>query len=182
VKLENRVTGSSMKPKTPENLLDYLDDHLRYERQMLGFTFELVYSLPTGLLWNAIFESFAIHARNLYDFFRHEGNAATSYRAVDYVPGRSKSDCDLKFNELDTLLHLSASRLTKEKVNSGDVLKLGRWLDDEWKIWALSLKDPYIALVDANPVCSVPRVSFAWNGATTTASASESGIVTLGKR
>lgn len=144
-----------MATKEEERLIIYLDEHVSYEREMLEFTFKEMHDTPPGLKWNIVFESFCIHARNLYNFLRHDGRKQTTFRADDYVPGRSTPNAFLLFNELDTFLfHMSTGRIEKNKVNLGDVQTLGKWLDEQWAIWVSSLKAPYAAKVDAKPVCA----------------------------
>lgn len=66
-------------------MIRYLADHVAYECEMLRHTYTRLHDTAPGLDWNVIYESFGIHARNLYDFFRNEGNAQTTFRAGDYV-------------------------------------------------------------------------------------------------
>ncbi len=53
---------------TDQQLLDYSEEHLRYEFQMIQFISE---KIPTaeGFARSALIESFAVHFRNLADFF-----------------------------------------------------------------------------------------------------------------
>ncbi len=52
------------------NLQEFLGDHLPYEINMLRSTFTcLSLGVFTGALQNALIESYAIHARNLLEFF-----------------------------------------------------------------------------------------------------------------
>jgi len=141
-----------------EDLIAYLNEHIRYEREMLGYYFKEMHETSPGLRWNMVFESFCIHARNLYDFLRHEGGKTTSIRADSYVPGRAKPNANVDFNKLDTFLfHMSKGRIEKKKVDLAEVQALGKWLDDQWSIWVSSLKEPYAALVDNKPICT-PRL------------------------
>ena len=69
--------------------------------------------------------SFCIHARNLYDFLRHEGGKSTNIRADSYVPGHAKPNANVDFNKLDTFLfHMSKGRIDKKKV---DLVSAGPW-------------------------------------------------------
>lgn len=142
------------KEKDVQDLCNYLEDHVQYERWMLGQTFQAMHVTPEGPAWNMVFEAFCLHARNLYDFLRHEGKRANTYRADDYVPGRTKPNAELEFNELDTFLfHMSAGRAHRLKLNLGRLQKLGEWLDAEWLNWANSLGTPYKEMVRKEPVC-----------------------------
>jgi hypothetical protein len=106
------------KKKDEASLRAYLSDHLQYERWMLGEAFRELHTTPTGPRWNMVFESFCVHARNLYDFLRHEGKRANTYRADDYALDRTKLVAELAFNELDKFLfHMSADRLERAKLD-----------------------------------------------------------------
>lgn len=145
------------KEKHTSDLKAYLEEHLAYERRMLTFTFEMLFQTD-GPRWCAVFESFGIHARNLYDFLRHEGKATTTIRAVDYVPNRKKSEAlatiDAKMNS--SLFHLSTSRLENKPVTVADAVVIGSWIDREWQAWAAQLPESFRALVDTEPACLLP--------------------------
>ena len=147
------------KPKSDEVLGAYLKEHLKYERDMLRFTYGMLFKTDNDR-WCAMFESFGIHARNLYDFLRHEGNKANTVRADDYVPGRSKpapSNVDGKMN--GSFFHLSTSRLGDKPVNITDAVAIGGWIDREWATWAGQLRDPFKPLVDASNACPPPLLT-----------------------
>lgn len=152
------------KQKTESDLVAYLEEHLKYEREMLRFTFEMLFQTD-GRRWCAMFESFGIHARNLYDFLRHEGKPTTTIRAVDYVPDRKKSDAiptiDSKMNS--SFFHLSTSRLDNKPVTLADAVTIGSWIDREWNAWADQLPDPFNALVDVEPACPIPAIATSTN-------------------
>jgi len=99
--------------KKEAEMLRYLREHVTYERTMLGFTYDTV----PGVAWSVVYESFDIHARNLYDFFRNEGKTQTTFRAADYVDSWPKPKPLLSFNELDVFLfHMSTGRAEREKL------------------------------------------------------------------
>jgi hypothetical protein len=136
-----------------QDLERYLSEHLAYERKMLGHTYEKL-SLPLSLDWCAYFESFGIHARNIYHFLRHDGTKNTTIRADHYVPQHKKpesSHIDPRMNE--SFFHLSTKRLDGKPVNLQDAIDIGVWLDREWKSWASMLPDNFRVLVDVRPVC-----------------------------
>ena len=146
--------------KDEAGLRAYLEDHVRYERVMLAHAFRAMHATPEGAGWNMAFESFCVHARNLYDFLRHDGKKANTFRADDYVAGRSKPDAFLEFNELDTFLfHMSAGRADRAKMNLERSQALGQWLDREWKVWIDGLDHSYAALLLKRPVCAPPALS-----------------------
>lgn len=138
---------------TTDKLLGYLDDHIRYEWDMLRYSFTRLHRTPPGPEWNIVFEAYCVHARNLYDFLRHEGKTQTTFRADDFVSGRSKPSPLLAFNELDGFLfHMSTSRAEKAKLTLERLTELQDWIDREWVNWAQSLPEPYNGVLDANPV------------------------------
>src|ERR1043166_2628722 len=55
-----------------QELLDYFNEHVLYELLMLRFSRSRLQSAPQ-LLWNAMFSSFNVSARNLYDFLNNKG-------------------------------------------------------------------------------------------------------------
>ncbi len=100
----------------PTNVLpldEYLNDHLPYEQMMLKYTFERVSSGELRQLeWNAHFESFSVHARNLYQFLT---NGDADIKAHHYVPAgfrSSKTSETIRtFEQLNRQVHhLSAKR------------------------------------------------------------------------
>ena len=145
------------KEKRTSDLMVYLEEHLDYERRMLRFTYRMLFETD-GPRWCAMFESFGIHARNLYDFLRHEGKAATTIRAVDYVPNRKKSEAlatiDAKMNS--SLFHLSTSRLGNKPVTLSDAIMIGAWIDREWQAWAAQLPQPFCSSVGTELTCPQP--------------------------
>ena len=143
--------------KSSEELVAYLREHLKYERDMLRFTYGMLFQTE-GYRWCAMFESFGVHARNLYDFLRHEGKFNT-FRADNYVPGRSRpaaSNVDEKMN--GSFFHLSTSRLKNKPVSLADAVAIGGWIDREWTIWASQLGESFKALVDTAPACPQPQL------------------------
>jgi hypothetical protein len=146
------------KQKSSEDLVTYLSEHLKYERDMLRFTYDMLFKTD-GYRWCAMFESFGVHARNLYDFLRHEGKSNT-VRADNYVPGRSKpaaSNVDGKMN--GSFFHLSTSRLENKPVSLADAIAIGGWIDREWAVWASQLGEPFKAFVDTSPACPEPQLA-----------------------
>lgn len=143
-----------VKTKDEAAMLEYLGEHIKYERDMLAFCYSKLHNTPPGLEWNAFFEAFGIHARNIYDFLRNEGRATTTFRADQYVQSWKPPEALLKFNGLDQFVfHMSKSRLEHAKLKLQDLQELFNWLDDEWAKWVGKLSDPYAAKLKADPVC-----------------------------
>ncbi len=57
----------------PDQKLEHLREHLPYELLMLRHTYDRINGNRYTLDWNAYYESFTIHARNLLDFLNNEG-------------------------------------------------------------------------------------------------------------
>lgn len=144
-----------MKAKAEAELIEYLTNHLAYERKMLGFTFKMLFQ-SDGLRWCAFFESFGLHARNLYDFLRHEGKKGNTIRADDYLVGRKRPAPSRVDGRLNTsFFHLSTDRLKNDPVNLDDAIQIAQWIDAEWKKWADELSSPFTELAKAAPVCAL---------------------------
>jgi hypothetical protein len=136
-----------------EDKLKYLREHVAYEREMLEFTYARLHKTEPGKEWNMAYESFAVHARNLYDFLRNEGKRQTNFRADDYVEGWGLSAFTL-FNDLDIFVfHMAASREEREKLNLQILRKLGAWLDQQWAVWVGRLPQEYNGILSSNAVC-----------------------------
>src|SRR3981081_1240019 len=63
---------------------NYLDEHLPYMLKMLRYTYGQMLQKQHYLSWNAHFESFAVHARNLVNFLTN--NDTGNFKAKDLVP------------------------------------------------------------------------------------------------
>ena len=64
--------------------IDYLEEHLPYELLMLRHTHSTLLQTQDVLNWNAFFECFVVHARNLYNFLRNKSDLNT-FAAVDFT-------------------------------------------------------------------------------------------------
>lgn len=73
---------------TNQQLLDYSEEHLRYEFQMLRFVAEKIPSAE-GFARSALIESFAVHFRNLADFFYPGKLLADDLTAADFFDSPS---------------------------------------------------------------------------------------------
>src|SRR3981189_2884944 len=62
---------------------DYLDEHLPYMLKMLRYTYGQMLQKQHYLSWNAHFESFAVHARNLVKFLTNSD--ARNFKAHKFV-------------------------------------------------------------------------------------------------
>ncbi len=137
-----------------DEALAYLTEHLAYERQMLGYTFARLHDTEPGLAWNAVYESFSIHARNIYDFLRHEGGNKTNFRADQFVVGHRKPNHLAVFNDLDVYaFHLSMKRDVSSKPDLSRLTMMGAWLDKHWASWVNLLPEPFAGRTDKTALC-----------------------------
>lgn len=142
---------------TEAELIEALDDHLAYERDMLGHTYTIIQTTQNQAEWNAHFESFCVHARNLYDFLRSDGKQG-AFKARDYLPGHKPAAC-LAFNDIDTgILHVTNHRTRKQKIDLEQANRLAHWIDREWARWCGALPTKYSAHVKSDPVCKNVQV------------------------
>ncbi len=161
-------------------MLRYLREHVAYERTMLGYTYARLHDTAPGIAWNVVYESFGIHARNLYDFLRNDGNN-TTFRADDYIASWPKAKPFLSFNELDAFLfHMSTKRAQYEKMNLGLLQNLGIWLDENWAKWVSRLPKPYTGILSPDAVCSMPLTLMAGVSQATACSAFSAMSTTIG--
>ncbi len=115
-------------PKDPEN---WLSEHLVYERWMLDYTYSRLGTDAATPLWFAMFESFAVHARNLYDFVRGgDGNVqASAFIGPTYAkPEGVMGETVRQFSP--HVLHMGDARATTSdaKANSEDASAIYAWL------------------------------------------------------
>jgi hypothetical protein len=154
------------------DLAEYLRDHVLYEKVMLDFTFQEIQKPHEQLMWNAIFESFGVHARNLYDFHRSDGGG-NNRRANQYVSGHKSASLN-DFNLLDKFFfHMTKHRATDAKVKLENALKIHQWIETEWSRWVNALGPSYRAVVEGagaalEPVVQVALQASATNHFTTT--------------
>ena len=126
---------------------DFLAEHLLYQLLMLRHTHEQIVKPQGQLTWNAMYESFAVHARNLFVFLKNSDNNK-NMRASDYIS-------DFKVNvppainsvrlSLDPhVLHLG--KIRKESDRKPHVEKLNKlyvWLGENLARFGAELPDKF---------------------------------------
>ncbi len=71
----------------PDQLVAYIRKHLAYEIEMFRYTYVGLQNQKDQLLFNALYESFCVHARNLMDFFFNQASdKERNYIAADFLP------------------------------------------------------------------------------------------------
>jgi hypothetical protein len=63
--------------------IEHLGDHLPYEVLMLRHSYQRTLEDRYALDWNAFYEAFAVHARNLFDFLMNKGGSS-NFNARDF--------------------------------------------------------------------------------------------------
>jgi len=126
----------------------YLNEHLGYEMFMLRYTAQTLPQRHQQLEWNICMESFAVHARILYEFLTNDKNAR-NFRANEYVPhfdAPKTDDTKSVFDRVNRqVLHLAKNRPNEAsgKIILTDVDKAMQWIEHHFKIFVDSLEEPY---------------------------------------
>lgn len=156
--------GPKRKGRKPSNEerdelhLAYIKEHLKYERDMLAHAFRRVHNTPEGPDWNAFYESFCLHARNLANFFRHKEDLSAHL----FAPNHKKAEHNSVFERLNSFLfHQSKRREWQRKPNLCDLQEIGAWVDAEWERFVHDLKPEYKGLLEAAPVCAATNLKLA---------------------
>jgi hypothetical protein len=115
---------------------EYLEEHLYYELLMLRFSYREINKSQSPLIWNAFFDSFVMHARNLIDFLTNDGGVQ-NFKAVDFTvdyiaPDKKKGGIQGLYDKLHAhALHLGKLRPTddEKKINVVRAQKLFDWIE-----------------------------------------------------
>src|ERR1700681_1670057 len=90
---------------------DYLDEHLPYMLKMLRYDYGQILQSQHYLSWNAHFESFAVHVRNLVNFLTN--NDTGNFKASEFMQEfkARKGDISGPITKLDQqVFHLHKAR------------------------------------------------------------------------
>jgi hypothetical protein len=126
----------------------YLNEHLGYEMFMLRYTAQTLPQRHQQLEWNICVESFAVHARVLYEFLTND-TISQNFRARDYVRDFKAPKTNDTIGIFDRVhrqvLHLAKNRSSEAagKIILADVEKAKQWIEDHFKIFIGSLEEPY---------------------------------------
>jgi hypothetical protein len=75
----------ALKKPLTDNQIEHLEEHVPYELLMLRFTLGKLRTEKHPLAWNAMLESFAVHARNLYSFLANKGDHQEDHNACEFL-------------------------------------------------------------------------------------------------
>jgi hypothetical protein len=131
--------------------IECLEDHLPYELMMLRYTRSRLGEPQSALIWNATLESFAMHARLLFEFLTNDGESR-NFKAEDFSHGyvakgkekmRGKRD---KLNE--GLFHLAKTRSSDhhKKVSTEVAIVLFDWIEDRFEGFLASLSPDWATI------------------------------------
>ena len=116
---------------------ELIGEHLDYEIKMLHETRKALMRkpVPTGIIANALMESFCIHARNLNEFFveviRDDTLKASAFATNEYRRPENPADRQALFKKINKQVsHLTTERtsLVEEKIGTGDREEMYGWV------------------------------------------------------
>lgn len=129
--------------------LDWLREHLHYELAMLLHTYGKICDLRQSLDRCAFYESFVVHARNLYAFLTNEKDQR-NYRADEFVDGFTAKSDELhgKIQRMNTQVqHMGKARVGDDdpgnKVTTLDCEAVARWVEKHLQRFLDLLQAPY---------------------------------------
>jgi hypothetical protein len=80
---------SNKSPGSASELAEWMKEHLSYEMLMLQHTHRKLSQIEDQLDWNTYYESFAVHARNLYRFLTNEEDVQAAHFVKGYKAGKT---------------------------------------------------------------------------------------------
>ena len=141
---------------------DYLDEHLPYMLKMLRCTYGQMLQKQHYLSWNAHFESFAVHARNLVKFLANSDDH--NFKAHHFSQGYRARVGDIQgaMKKLEQqVFHLGKKRPRNfvGKFNTEHAQEVRDWIEKNFNIFLGKLDDSWRPLFDdkkANPAQDDP--------------------------
>jgi hypothetical protein len=127
--------------KSETDLIENLAN-VRYELDMMRFNLLRAREASekgSQLGYNSHYESWAIHARNLYKFLNSDDDKNTNYRAQDYVPGfscKKSNDTVRTLQRLDPeVFHMGTKRpkTVDKQVQIADINVFTEWVEDAFE-------------------------------------------------
>jgi hypothetical protein len=135
--------------ETEQQKRDYLDEHLPYALKMLRYTYGQMLQAQHYLSWNAHFESFAVHARNLVNFLAN--NDTGNFKAHEFVKDfkARTGDVGSLMAKLDQqVFHLAKRRPMKAvgKFNTDHAKLVLEWVQQNFAVFLNRLSSEQLAL------------------------------------
>ena len=142
----NPKTSAGSAVAIDQDQRNYLDEHLPYMLKMLRYTYGQMLQRQHYLSWNAHFESFAVHARNLVKFLTNGDTG--NFQATKFVRGgyRARND-DIRsaMKKLESqVFHLAQNR-PREAIGKfstePDAKKVHDWIESNFAEFLSKLGD-----------------------------------------
>jgi hypothetical protein len=139
---------------TPDVKRDYLEEHIPYMLKMLRYTYEQLNKPRHYLSWNAHFESFAVHARNLTNLLSNSDKG--NVKADDFVRGgykARKGDLAQLIKRLDEqVFHLAETRPRNVigKFSTKNAKPVFEWIESHFADFLSYLSPKDQEMFDAN--------------------------------
>lgn len=128
---------------------EWLKEHLHYELMMLLHTYGRVCELNQCPDRCAFYESFAVHARNLYNFLTNDEDSR-NYRADEFVYGFESKGNELhgKIQRMNIQVqHMGKARVgdsdSEDKITTVDCETVARWIEKNLQRFLNQLQAPY---------------------------------------
>jgi hypothetical protein len=122
----------------------YLKEHLTCELLMLRYTFARLSQPQYQLEWNAYYESFALHARTLFEFLTCEKDAR-NFKASDFCEFKAKKDDDT--NGSFFRLHAGVFHLGKDRTDNKAGIEIAQiimqWVEQNFQVFLTKLSPQY---------------------------------------
>ena len=140
---------------------EFLAEHLRYEIGMLRYAHALINISPSGPDWNAYFECFATHARNLVQFLSDK-RALNSFKGSDFASGYRQPKKDrikgILQDMVEQVFHPTKNRKVRaaEKVNLGRCNVLATWVENALAEFNVKVDEKFLPYWNGVP--SVPSI------------------------
>lgn len=123
----------------------HLGDHLPYELLMLRHSYQRTFEDRYPLDWNASYEAFAVHARNLFDFLMNRGGSK-NFNARDFSP-KFTAKKDAKVTRLINqdlhwqVFHFGKQRKSEEdkKVGDDERKAIFDWIEENFEVFIAAL-------------------------------------------
>jgi hypothetical protein len=125
--------------------IEHLGDHLPYEVLMLRHSYQRTLEDRHALDWNAFYEAFAVHARNLFDFLMNRGGS-NNFSARDFsacFAARKDDAVERLINQNLNwqVFHFGKQRKSEEdeKVGKEQRKAVFEWIEENFNVFAEAL-------------------------------------------
>ncbi|MCC5655335.1 hypothetical protein LC609_37490 [Nostoc sp. XA013] len=114
----------------------WVEKHLSYEIDMLRHTITAMHETGDQLQYNVQYESFSVHARNLYQFLTDHKDQRTLY-AEDFLDDYKKPDTNAVKGFMNTLNEQVLHPHKNRKINAADKIQIDdayeayKWLETQ---------------------------------------------------